>query len=189
VNDFDHNRQVPLACFVVDPTGAARFLAAGRRGARTGTDLRRLDLSSIVTLRDAVRLETFAELVPSRFRTDLTRRVREGGLLTPRQFRALVDVIIPRHEELGSLLRRYSSDRVDRILALSPPHSTAACIQKEAVGTALSLAGFRRETLQNCRRAPDTPTPLSSRISHDALGNTNVATASDRQAGSLNMRA
>src|SRR5690349_18723175 len=86
VVEFQHSRQVPLVCFVLDTGGVALFVAKGRRGIRAGTSLRRLDLSSITRLERPVRLQTFVEMVNSRIRGELARRIDDGGLLTVRQF-------------------------------------------------------------------------------------------------------
>jgi hypothetical protein len=60
----------------------------------------------------------------------------------------LADAIVAREGELGDYLQRYTSARAERIAAIPRRIRQQLAYQKEAVGTALSLAEFDRTTLQ-----------------------------------------
>jgi hypothetical protein len=147
VTDFEHGRNVPLICFVTDSYSMTKYIAFGRRGRIAGTDLRRLNLSGIIELSRPVALSSYARRIPKRNQVALLERLERGGLLTPLQFRELSDAIIATNDELGGLLRRYSSERRDRIEGLPSEVKEQLAFQKEAVGAALSLAGLDRAAL------------------------------------------
>lgn len=149
VAEFDHSRQVPLVCIVTDDSSLAKFVARARRGFRAGTGLRRLNLFDIKPLVPPDRLLGHVESVPIRHRSALRSKLTGGGLLTPNQFTALVDAAQVSGGALAELLRRYSTERQTRILALPNRVREQLAYQKEAVGTALLLAGFDRRVLHD----------------------------------------
>jgi|ERR1041384_580791 hypothetical protein len=149
VSDFEYSRQAVLVCFVEDEQRNTLYIAYGRRGLRAGTGLRRLNLFSFVQLGQPVRLERYVPSFPPRLRKHFRDKVSDSGLLTPKQFRALVDAIIPDNEELGSILARYSSARANRLASLPTRIRQQLAFEKEAMGTALSLAGLDRSSLSD----------------------------------------
>lgn len=149
VADFEHSRNVPLVCFISDANGSTKYLALGARGHRAGTGLRRLNLSEIKELQNAVDLRLYANGISKRFRRHVLSKLKNGGLLTPKQFEALVDSIVASDGDLARLLRRYSSVRAKRIGSLSSEAKRELAYQKEAVTTALAIAGYDRSPLQS----------------------------------------
>src|SRR5688500_2230167 len=47
VPDFDHSRNAPLVCFISVEPGQITHIAQGSRGAKAGTDQRRLNLTEV----------------------------------------------------------------------------------------------------------------------------------------------
>lgn len=148
VPEFQHSRGAPLVCFVNDRRGVTHHVAHGYRGKLAGTDLRRLNLSALTPLETGVRLADIAESVAPRFRGRVVERVRNGGLLTPRQFQALVEAATHAGGRLAELLIRYSAERAQRIKALSSAAKRELGYQQQAVATALALTDIDRRTLQ-----------------------------------------
>jgi hypothetical protein len=147
VAEFDHSRSVPLICFVTDTESQALFIASARRGYAAGTGLRRLNLRSLAPLDPPRLLSRFAERITRRHRARVLERIARGGLLTPKQFRAVVDEIIRSGDVLGDLLERYSSSWAQRFEAISAASRKQLAFQKEAIGTALLLTGIDRRVL------------------------------------------
>lgn len=160
VPEFAHSRQAALVCFVLDTKGVVHYVAPAARGMSAGTGLSRLNLSSIVELAERVSLDPYAAITPPRIRRALLTRITRGGLLTQKQFEALVDAASGVNEELGSLLGRYTSTRRERLGSLHLVVREQLAFQKEAVGTALSLAGLERDPLRSWE-PPATGSPLS----------------------------
>lgn len=148
VYDFDHPQGLPLVCLVNDTGGETRYIAKAKRGNRAETGLRRLNLTEITELTPSVRLTEFLPDIPPAMHVALSSRLRFGGKLTPNQFRALVDAAVARGGQLGELLARYSTVRMQRINALSPAARRELAFQKEAIGTALAISGIDRGELQ-----------------------------------------
>lgn len=148
VEEFEHSRSVPLVCFVNDQDGRTHYIASGRRGLAAGTGLRRLNLRDLKSISGCVYLSEFVNEIPPAARWRLTPKVHGGGLLTHKQFQALVDVILSRDSQLGELLRLYSSQREQRIQSLSRRAKEQLAFQKEAVATAMGIAGLSRAKLQ-----------------------------------------
>lgn len=148
VDDFRHPRGIPLVCLIGNDEHTTIYVAKGARGFRAGTGLRRLNVTDLVELAEPIKLSEFLPVIPRTIRTGLSERLRWGGLLTPRQFNALVDAAVARGGELGQLLARYSSARAERISALSASARRELAFQKEATATALAICGIDRAQLQ-----------------------------------------
>jgi len=109
VSEFKHSRNLPLVCFINNADGYTHYLAHAKRGQRAGTELRRLNLFDIKELDKIVNLTSFADRISKIHRTKILAKLSNGGLLTPKQFGALVDAIITSNTELGELLKKYST--------------------------------------------------------------------------------
>jgi hypothetical protein len=147
VREFEHSRNVPLVCFVIDDNNTLHFLASGTRGYAAGTGYRRLNLTKFHELQPPRDLSQLASRLRIPYRGTVTKKVVSGGVMTPNQFRALVDEAIRTDAELGGLLERYSTDRLRRIEALPKVVREQLAYQREAVATALQLAGIDRGML------------------------------------------
>lgn len=147
VEDFEHSRNVPLVCFVTDQEGALHFVASGARGFAAGTGYRRLNLAKLSELQPPRDLSPLLAQLGGAYQRRVREKWKAGGLLTPNQFRAVVDEALRSDPALGSLLERYSTERLRRIEAIPQRAREQLAYQREAVATALQLAGLDRGAL------------------------------------------
>ncbi|WP_374691229.1 hypothetical protein [Accumulibacter sp.] len=156
VADFQHSRNVPLVCFIV---GARKVthIAMGRRGTRAGTGLRRLNLERAETLSVPVSVQRIINRLPKRTAASVRRRLASGGLLTDKGFAAVTEAVRQLAPQASSLLDRFSQARTERIQRLSAKTKSNLAQQKEAVLTALSIAGLSREPAQEWSPPDGTP--------------------------------
>lgn len=148
VLEFSHSRQRPLVCFIDAIPGQITHIARGRRGSRAGTGLRRLNVEDIYALKRPLRVADVLSGVPSRVRPWLQARLESGGLVPPKSFEALVTLATRLSPETASVLSAYSASRRRRIARLPERAKESLGQQKEAVATALTLAGIQRTELE-----------------------------------------
>lgn len=147
VPDFSHSRQVPLICFVL-VNGALTHIALGRRGARAGTGLQRLNLKQIEALTQSVPGQRILENLPKRLKASVEKRLTAGGMLTEKGFDAVVDAVRKLTSDAGKLLDRFSKVRRERISKLNPRAKVSMAYQKDALITALEIAGIDASPVQ-----------------------------------------
>jgi hypothetical protein len=147
VPDFSHSRQVPLICFVI-VEGSLAHVALGRRGARAGTGLQRLNLKQIEGLTQAVPSQRILEILPKRLKASVEKRLTAGGLLTEKGFDAVVDAVRKLTADAGKLLDRFSKMRRERIRKLSTKAQVSLAYQKDALITALAIADIDDSSVQ-----------------------------------------
>jgi hypothetical protein len=157
VSDFTQSRSTALVCFVSAEPGKITHIAKGRRGMSAGTGLRRLNLEDILLLQTPVPFESIADRAPGRVRSPLSSRLITGGLLPPKSFDAFIEAIQELAPDAKGTLNRFSAARTDYVRKLSDRSRQALASQKEAVLTALNIAGIRREELQEWIPSPDAP--------------------------------
>lgn len=149
VSDFQHSRTAPLVCFVVSGSKVTH-IGLGRRGVRAGTGLRRLNLERVDALKNPISLKRIYNLLPARTKTSVKKRfISGGGLLTDKGFVSVINVIRQLEPQASTLLERYGDVRNERVARLSPEVKRNLACQKEAIITALSIAGLSREPLQD----------------------------------------
>lgn len=148
VAEFKHSRNIPLICFIVDSNSRISHLALGTRGNMAGTDMRRLNLNEIFILEKTVQPEQIQKLLPNRFKKKFQEKLKNGGLLSPKLFEALLKIICTLAPETTPILSKYSEARAKRIENLPQKIKETLAEQKEAVATALSIAGIDRKELQ-----------------------------------------
>ena len=148
VPDFSHSRNIPLVCFIVNNSGQLTHIALGKRGNLAGTDVRRLNLNEIFVLSSIVDICTIIDESPNRLKKKIEEKFFSGGLLPPKSFEFLVHFISKIAPETASILSKYSESRVNRIKNLSPKIQETLAEQKEAVATAMTIAGIDRGELQ-----------------------------------------
>ncbi len=158
VADFQHSRNVPLVCFVVSARKVTHF-GLGRRGTRAGTGLSRLNLDRVETLSEPLSVQRIINRLPKRNAASARKRFESGGLLTDKGFAAVIEAIRQLAPQASSLLERFSQARTERIQRLSPKAKDNLAQQKEAVLTALSIAGLSRDSVQEW--SPPDGTPVS----------------------------
>ena len=147
VAEFSHSRNVPLLCFILDDSNQITHIALGKRGRLAGTDLRRLNLERIFKLTNMVSVSSIYERSPTTVKKKLNEKLMNGGLLPPKSFEALINILSELAPESASILKRYSEERIRRIENLSSKSKEALAEQKEAVATALTIAGIDRDEL------------------------------------------
>lgn len=158
VPDFQHSRNAPLVCFVVIGKKVTH-IALGRCGNRAGTDLRRLNFDKAEKLSVPLTVSQILKRLPKRNKAPVEKRFASGGLLTEKGFAAVVEAVRQLAPQSSAILDRYSSERVARVGRLSPKARENLAYQKEAVLTALSIAGMGRNPVQEW--APPDGTPVS----------------------------
>lgn len=157
VSEFQHSRNTPLICFVVASSGLVTRIAKAKRGVRAGTGLRRLNLENFHEVEEHIHVDTLIEQCAPRFKAKLEDRLRHGGLLPPKTFLELVDVLSRVAPKAGSALSTYSEARLRRVGRLPQRSRDILAEQKEAVATAMSIAGIDREKLLNWDIAEEAP--------------------------------
>lgn len=147
VPEFKHSRNVPLVCFIVGSGGVLSHISLGVRGRLAGTDLRRLNMSRFIKLTSAVPGNEIISRTPIKFQSKLTERLSGGGILPPKTFESLISVLSEIAPETAETLRKYREERRERIGRLSNPIRSSLAEQKEAITTALAIAGIDKEEI------------------------------------------
>jgi hypothetical protein len=158
VADFQHSRTAPLVCFVVS-AGKLTHVGLGRRGVRAGMGLSRLNIDRAEALAEPLSVRKLLSRLPKRNAVSVRKRFQSGGLLTEKGFTAVVETICQIAPQASTLLERFSQTRTERIGRLSDRAKDNLAQQKEALLTALSIAGLSREPVQEW--APPNETPAS----------------------------
>lgn len=175
VPNFPHTRYVPLVCFVVND-GKIFQITLGSRGRQNqaGSGLTSLKLDNTEPLENPIALSRILESIPNKNKSYIEKRFAFGGLLTEKGFEAMIDTIRKIAPQVSPLLDRYGQERRERINKLSPEVRQALAYQKEAVKTALSIAGIDRHSLQKWSPSDNQPVSFldglpSSRLREDPM--------------------
>ncbi|MGL6079867.1 hypothetical protein [Methyloversatilis discipulorum] len=156
VADFQHSRTTPLVCFVVS-AGKLTHIGLGRRGVRAGTGLSRLNIEKTEEIPEPLSVRKLLNRLPKRNAASVRKRFQSGGLLTEKGFSAVVETIRQLAPQASSLLDRFSQARTGRIRRLSAKARDNLAQQKEALLTALSIAGLSRDPVQEWTPSDETP--------------------------------
>jgi len=156
VADFQHSRTAPLVCFVVN-AGKLTHIGLGRRGVRAGTGMSRLNIDKAEKLANPLSVRKLLNRLPKRNAVSVRKRFRSGGLLTDKGFTAVVEVIRQIAPQASTLLERFSQTRTECIRRLSERARDNLAQQKEALLTALSIAGISRDPVQEWTPSDETP--------------------------------
>lgn len=149
VPDFAHTRTAPLICFVVLDGRNITHIARGRRGIVSGTDLRRLNVQEAVQLSNPIPIPSVVSGLDTRTAARATSVLEQGGLFTPKAFESAIDAIAAASEEARPLLARFSRLRRELIARLSANARRALGEQKEAVLSAIAIAGLDRREVHD----------------------------------------
>lgn len=147
VPEFKHSRNLPLICFIVNSQSKLTHITLGKRGYMAGTGMRRLNLHDIFSLEETLHVDQVIAHAPNRFKNKLQEKLDGGGLLPPKSYEALIDIVSSLAPETAAILSRYSKARIKRIDKLPDNIKETLAEQKEAVATAMSIAGIDREEL------------------------------------------
>ena len=148
VPEFSHPRHVPLVCFITNESGEIIHIGLGKRGMRAGTDLRRLNIEDIFELKKPVSATRIANTIGSRVKPHLINKIKYGGLFSPKCFEEFLDAFLRTAPDTIPLLDKYSQSRQLRISRLSKNTKKSLAEQKEAVLTAMNIAGIDRDNAQ-----------------------------------------
>lgn len=148
VPEFKHSRNNPLICFIIDSSEKLISISLGKRGTRAGTDLRRLNLEKIYNLKKPIATATIKAKSPPPFTKKISEKIDIGGLIPPKSFQSLISTISQLAPDASSMLAKFSVARALRIQSLPKAVQNSLAEQKEAVATALTIAGHKREVLQ-----------------------------------------
>lgn len=158
VTNFQHSRTTPLVCFLIS-AGRLTHVGLGRRGVSAGTGLSRLNIEKSERLPEPLSLRKILNRLPRRNAVSVRKRFQSGGLLTEKGFSAVIEIIRQLAPQASTLLDRFNEVRSGRIRQLSDKAKESLAQQKEAVLTALSIAGLSREPVQEW--SPSVTTPVS----------------------------
>jgi hypothetical protein len=147
VPDFSHSPGAPLVCFVSKSSGRITHIADGKLGVRAGTNRKRLNLSEIEQLVTPIRSSAILKRVDARLRRHVRQRLRSGGLLPPKSFQDFIAAVIELAPDAERRLLRYTAQRQRELARLPEGVRKAFAAQKEAVNTALGIAGIDRSVL------------------------------------------
>lgn len=148
VPEFVHSRNIPLICFIFNSHSVLTHITLGKRGNLAGTDLRRLNLYDLFPLQTVVNSSDLINDCPSRLKNTVLQKLTSGGLLPPKSFEFIIQKLSRLAPETSTILSQYSESRSKRIKGLRPAVQEKLAEQKEAVATAMTIAGIDREELQ-----------------------------------------
>jgi len=148
VPEFSHSRNIPLICFVINSRNLLTHIALGKRGNLAGTDVRRLNLNDIFELSTEVYIDSLIEKSPKNLKKRIEEKLNNGGLIPPKSFEYLINEVSNQAPETAVILSKYSEARSKRIESLSSGVKDTLAEQKEAVATAMTIAGIDRSELQ-----------------------------------------
>jgi hypothetical protein len=148
VKDFSHSRNVPLITFILNDDELITHVGFGRRGMKAATGLRRLNVDKIITLKSPTRVGEVITATKSAVRHILTAKVQGGGLIPPKSFEEFLEAFLNKVPALRGALEKYSRDRRLKIEGLSDHVKKSLAEQKEAILTALNIAGIEKSVVQ-----------------------------------------
>ena len=148
VPEFSHSRHVPLVCFITNKSGNITHIGLGKRGVRAGTDLRKLNIEEIVELKSSVSAMEIANVAESRVKPHLINKVKRGGLFSPKCFEEFLRIFLEKATDTIPILDKFSKSRLSRLSKLSKAAKKSLAEQKEAVLTAMNIAGIDRNNAQ-----------------------------------------
>jgi hypothetical protein len=147
VPDFPHSPGAPLVCFLSTLSGRITHFADGKIGTRAGTNRKRLNLGEIEQLGTPIQFSAILKRVDAKVRRHVRQRFRSGGLLPPKSFQEFIAAIIALAPDAEKRLLRYTAERRREIAQLPENARKSFAAQKEAINTALSIAGIERSAL------------------------------------------
>jgi len=141
VRTFTHSRRAPLVVLASFEDGYLTHVGDARKGSSAGSELVKLNMTSLEEIERPINFEDIIERVPNRFKKPLRTIVSNGGLLPPKTLRAVVEVLTDMDGSLGEKLSRMSSSRRELIAALGEREKENLALQKETLSAALEIAG------------------------------------------------
>ncbi|PWG63883.1 hypothetical protein DEM34_06690 [Spiribacter halobius] len=109
--------------------------------------MRRLNLHDIYTLKSPVDIDDIEKRVPNKLKKKVSEKIAFGGLLPPKSFESFLNIVSSLAPDSSRILSRFSEARYRRIQNLSSQVRATLAEQKEAVATALTIAGIGRDEI------------------------------------------
>ena len=156
VAEFKHSRTIPLVCLIADGKSITH-IALGKRGFRSATALRRLNLQKVEMLAKPISFQQILKLLPNRYKKSTKARFTTGGLLTYKGYVELVRAIRSIAPNSSSIIEKYSHERLVRLGRISSNALQNLANQKEAILTALAIADIDRTLIQDWAPAAEEP--------------------------------
>lgn len=147
VDRFNYSRQAPLIVLASFQDGLLTHVADGRKGASAGTGLARLKMRDLEELQTPVSFVALLHHVPAKVRKHLKRVLTNGGILPPRTMQAVVAALEELDPTLAKRLARLSAARAQQLATLEPEERENLALQKEALSTALEIAGIGSDSV------------------------------------------
>jgi hypothetical protein len=138
---FHHSRRAPLVVLASFADGQLTHVGNARKGMSAGTDLVRLNMTSLVAVEPTIPFTEIVAKVPRRVRAPLERVIASGGVLPPKTLKAVVAVLSEMNPSLGQKLERLSASRDQAIAGLGDRERQNLAFQKETLASALQIAG------------------------------------------------
>ena len=148
VPEFTHPRHIPLVCFITNESGYITHVGLGKRGQYAGTDLRRLNIEDIFELAKPVSVKEIVNLICTKLRHHIIDKVHNGGFIPNRSFEEFLCIFLKMAPESIPVLDKYGQSRQLRIKRLTRSVKESLAQQKEAVLTAMNIAGIDKENAQ-----------------------------------------
>lgn len=137
-----------MVCFITNESDGITHIGLGKRGMRAGTDLRRLNIEDIFELNRPVSIKEVTNLTHIKFRHHIKAKVDYGGLMSAKSFEEFLNVFLKKAPETIPVLDKYTRARRLRIQKLPQWGKKSLAEQKEAVLTAMNIAGISRNEAQ-----------------------------------------
>lgn len=150
VPSFSHHKGYPLVIFVSTKKGHFTHLASGKLGQSAGTALKKLTLTKISDIDPVITAKEILTHCNPKFRTHIKRILGTGGLLPQKTFTNFIFTLMKLNDELQPLLEQYMGQG-ETFQRLPKKMLRALAYQKEAVTTALAIAGIERDSLSSWR--------------------------------------
>jgi hypothetical protein len=147
VPEFIYSRGMPLFCIIGSADEGITHLGIGRRGIRAGTNMSRLNIDSFMALKNPIQPSDLISVIPGRFKSAASDRLLKGGLFTPKALDNIIEALNQLSPESRGFIERFGRSRAERIGRLSEQTQVSLAYQKQAVMTALAVAGMDRDEL------------------------------------------
>lgn len=159
---FNHSRRSPLVVLASFEDNILTHVGKARKGAPAGTDLVRLNLTSLHELERPISFPEILRAMPTTLKGYLERAFENGGLIPPKTLLAVVNVLGELDPALRDVLDRLSAGRAELISALGHRAQENLALQKEALATALAIAGIQAEEVLEWSPPSDEPSSPTS---------------------------
>lgn len=147
VPEFTYSRGMPLLCLIGSAGEGITHLGIGRRGIRAGTNMSRLNIDSFLSLQNPVNPASLIEVVSERSKPWVSDRLSNGGLFTPKSFENTIEALRLLSPESRVFISQFGLARAERIGSIPERARVSLAYQKQAVMTALAVAGIERDEL------------------------------------------